>query len=145
MRCPSPRLRGESKREGIRSSCDVPLPACGERVRVRGFATQRRPRSPRYREFVVHVSSRLRSNAKRLRKRNTLAEQRIWSRLRSRRFGRFKFRRQHPIGRYILDFYCPELKLAIELDGSQHETAWMAEYDGDLVGIGASRDRAVAN
>jgi very-short-patch-repair endonuclease len=43
----------------------------------------------------------------------------MWSRLRMNQLG-FKFRRQHSIGRYIVDFYCPEKKLAIELDGSQH-------------------------
>jgi very-short-patch-repair endonuclease len=35
-----------------------------------------------------------------------------------------------PIGRYIVDFYCPELRLAIELDGAHHGTSWMSEYDG---------------
>jgi very-short-patch-repair endonuclease len=45
-----------------------------------------------------------------------------------------------PIGRYIVDFYCVELKLAIELDGSQHQAVWMVDYDSertrDLVGRG---------
>jgi ATP-dependent helicase HrpA/adenine-specific DNA-methyltransferase len=51
--------------------------------------------------------------------------------LRDRRFAGIKFRRQHPIGRYILDFYCPALKLAIELDGKHHEASWMAGYEGE--------------
>jgi len=80
---------------------------------------------------VVHVSTRLRANAKRLRNARTPAEQRIWTRLRGRRFGDFKFRRQYPIAHYILDFYCPKLKLAIELDGQQHQTQWTAEYDSE--------------
>src|SRR3989338_5727637 len=57
---------------------------------------------------------------KRLRKSQTDAEAKLWSILRNRRLGGIKFRRQHPIGKYILDFYCPAHKLAIEADGGQH-------------------------
>ncbi len=57
----------------------------------------------------------------------TDAEALMWKLLRGRRLAGAKFRRQHPIGRYILDFYCHELKLCIELDGSQH--AEQQEYD----------------
>ena len=57
----------------------------------------------------------------------TREEWKIWRWLRNRRFGDHKFRRQYPIGRYVLDFYCHELKLAIELDGSPHEFRW--QYD----------------
>jgi prepilin-type N-terminal cleavage/methylation domain-containing protein len=62
-----------------------------------------------------------------LRKSQTDAERKMWSMLRSRRFGNLKFRRQFSIGSYILDFYCPEKKLCIELDGGQH--ALRSEYD----------------
>jgi very-short-patch-repair endonuclease len=48
------------------------------------------------------------------------AETLLWYLLRNRRLANAKFRRQHPLGRYILDFYCDEHKLAIELDGGQH-------------------------
>ena len=41
-----------------------------------------------------------------------------------------KWRRQHPLGRFILDFYCPELRLAIELDGMQHQERVINELDG---------------
>jgi len=58
--------------------------------------------------------------AKALRKRSTDTEARLWSRLRDRRFGRFKFRRQHPVGRYVVDFVCLEAKIVIEVDGGQH-------------------------
>ncbi len=44
----------------------------------------------------------------------------LWRALRARRFAGFKFRRQHLVGDYILDFYCADAKLAVELDGSQH-------------------------
>jgi very-short-patch-repair endonuclease len=58
--------------------------------------------------------------ARSLRTRQTDTEQRLWTRLRDRRLLGFKFRRQHPIGRYIVDFCCAEAKLVIELDGGQH-------------------------
>jgi very-short-patch-repair endonuclease len=44
----------------------------------------------------------------------------MWTLLRNRRLGGLKIRRQHPVGPYVLDFYCPKLRLAIELDGSGH-------------------------
>jgi len=59
----------------------------------------------------------------------TRAESRLWSWLRDRRFEGLKFRRQVPIGPYILDFYCAELELAIELDGRQHDQPDMIDYD----------------
>ena len=65
--------------------------------------------------------------ARELRVNQTDAEQLIWSLLRDRRFLNLKFRRQHPVGGYIVDFYCDSLKLAIELDGSQH--AKNSDYD----------------
>ena len=60
------------------------------------------------------------SRAASLRKKATDCERILWRRLRNRNFARYKFRRQHPIDRYILDFYCPAAKLAIELDGGGH-------------------------
>ncbi|MBN2257435.1 MAG: endonuclease domain-containing protein [Anaerolineaceae bacterium] len=58
--------------------------------------------------------------ARLLRRNQTEVEGYLWQFLRDRRLGGFKFQRQHPVGRYILDFYCHEKKLAIELDGGQH-------------------------
>jgi very-short-patch-repair endonuclease len=55
-----------------------------------------------------------------LRKKATEAERILWRHLRSRNFAGYKFRRQHPFECYILDFYCPTAKLAIELDGGGH-------------------------
>jgi very-short-patch-repair endonuclease len=55
-----------------------------------------------------------------LRRDQTDAEKRLWSRLRGRGVGGFKFRRQHPIGRFFVDFFCLEAELVVELDGSQH-------------------------
>jgi very-short-patch-repair endonuclease len=60
------------------------------------------------------------SNARRLRREQTDEERELWRALRAGRFAGFKFRRQHPLGDYDLDFYCPAAKLSIELDGFQH-------------------------
>ncbi len=61
--------------------------------------------------------------ARKLRKNQTDAEQSLWQLLRGRRFLGLKFRRQHPVKPYVLDFYCHELKLAVEVDGGQHNEA----------------------
>jgi very-short-patch-repair endonuclease len=68
------------------------------------------------------VRERPRSYARRLRENQTDAERKLWAKLRDRRLQDAKFRRQHPIGIYIVDFCCPEAKLVIELDGGQHAT-----------------------
>jgi adenine-specific DNA-methyltransferase len=64
--------------------------------------------------------SRQTAIARTLRKHDTWAEKLLWSWLRDRRFADYKFRRQHCLGPYILDFFCLEAHLDIELDGSQH-------------------------
>src|SRR5262245_45050267 len=64
-----------------------------------------------------------------LRAHSTDAEAALWTRLRAKRFAGFKFRRQHSCGPYIVDFYCPRMHLAIELDGGQHFTAEAQAYD----------------
>lgn len=63
-----------------------------------------------------------------LRQALTPAEAVLWRLLKGRQLEGLKFRRQHSVGPYILDFYCPALKLAIELDGALH--ACREEYDG---------------
>ena len=63
--------------------------------------------------------TRIRAQA--LRKNPTDAEKKLWAYLRLRQLGGYKFRRQHPIGPYIVDFLCIERKLIIEVDGGQHD------------------------
>ena len=65
--------------------------------------------------------------ARALRTHQTDSEGRLWSELRGRRLGGWKWRRQAPIGPFIVDFYCPAARLVVELDGSQHLD--QAEYD----------------
>ena len=57
-----------------------------------------------------------------LRNNSTPEEAVLWTQIKSRKIKGYKWRRQHPIGSYILDFYCPEAKLCIELDGAAHYT-----------------------
>jgi very-short-patch-repair endonuclease len=58
--------------------------------------------------------------ARRLRQRETSTEIILWGYLRNRRFHGLRFRRQHPVRNFVVDFYCPELKLAVEIDGLVH-------------------------
>lgn len=78
-----------------------PLPF-GERVRVRGMK----------RNNINKCRS--------LRKNQTDAEKKLWGLLRNRKLSNMKFRRQFSAGKYIIDFYCPEIRLGIEADGGQH-------------------------
>jgi very-short-patch-repair endonuclease len=64
-----------------------------------------------------------------LRRNMTLAEGKLWRLLRNRRLIEAKFRRQHVIGSYILDFFCSEADLAVEVDGGQHGLPEQVEYD----------------
>src|SRR6185436_15607326 len=60
------------------------------------------------------------ARARQLRQKETWVEKLMWRWLRAPRFSQYKFRRQHPIGDYVLDFFCEEADLNVELDGSQH-------------------------
>ena len=64
-----------------------------------------------------------------LRNHSTAAEASLWKVLKNSQVGGFKFRRQHGIGPYILDFYCPLLHLGIELDGSAHDAPMADKHD----------------
>jgi len=69
----------------------------------------------------------MKQKARSLRKNQTDAEAKIWHLVRAKQITGLKFRRQHPIQPFIVDFICPEKKLIIELDGGQHADA--IEYD----------------
>ncbi len=59
-------------------------------------------------------------HVRRMRRKPTKAERALWQKLRRRQLGDYKFRRQHPIGNYIVDFYCAEAQLIVEVDGDVH-------------------------
>ena len=72
---------------------------------------------------------KLKSKRIELRKALTPAEATLWKHLQNSQLEGRKFRRQHSVGNYILDFYCPSEKLAVELDGAGHFTEEGVEYD----------------
>jgi len=71
----------------------------------------------------------LKQRRRELRRNQTEAEKALWAHLRNKQFFGMKFFRQYSIGPYILDFYCPSMKLAVELDGGQHNQCESKEYD----------------
>ena len=64
-----------------------------------------------------------------LRKNQTFPETLVWNVIRSRQINGFKFKRQYSIGSFIVDFFCPELRLAIEIDGDTHYQAGATQKD----------------
>ena len=74
-----------------------------------------------------HTHPEILRRAKELRKDITAAETKLWAILRNRQLDNLKFRRQQPIGRFIVDFYCSEAKIVIEIDGDSHIR--QEEYD----------------
>jgi len=78
----------------------------------------------------------VKDQARTLRRSSTDAERRLWSALRDRRLRGYRFRRQHPIGRFIVDFACTRHRLIVEADGGQHNengadaqrTAWLEHH-----------------
>jgi very-short-patch-repair endonuclease len=99
------------------------IPLSDTRVRI----DPKDPRRPSdqerdQRSFPFQHEQRHIEQARDLRQRSTTPERVLWSRLKASRLGGFKFRRQHPIGPYVADFYCHEAQLVVEIDGSVHDT-----------------------
>ena len=69
------------------------------------------------------------SRARVMRQALTPPEARLWVRLRREGLGGLRFRRQHPVGPYVLDFYCPAARLAVEVDGESHALPGRAAHD----------------
>ncbi|MGN6488410.1 MAG: endonuclease domain-containing protein [Devosia sp.] len=122
---------GPGRRAPFAADADgTPSPLAGEGARRADEGSSQvarhRPVAPAQRSF-----------ARRLRSQSTPEEARLWSLLRNRRFAEYKFRRQVPIGRYIVDFACLDARLIVELDGSQHaesrrdavRDAWLGSQD----------------
>lgn len=82
-------------------------------------------------EKPIQIRNRasLKNRRKELRKNQTEYEKIFWQKLRNRQLNNLKFFRQYSFGAYILDFYCPEIRLAIELDGGQHLNEENQVYD----------------
>ena len=77
----------------------------------------------------LHNKKELEVFRKKLRNNLTLEEAILWNQLKNKSLGGYKFRRQHSVGNYIVDFYCPKVKVRIELDGMHHFTEEGLESD----------------
>jgi len=93
---------------------------------------RRRPRTvpldEHYMTIIYNIKA-LKDRRKRLRNKMTEAEIFLWSKIKNKQLAGYRFRRQYSVGRYIVDFYCPKLKLAIELDGGHHNQEEQIIYD----------------
>lgn len=110
---------------GVAPGTELPSPLEGEgaptgRVAPEGAGEGWGPAPYARKAWHTRATTNLRGFARSMRKNATEAEDRLWTLVRNRRFVNFKFRRQVPIGRYIVDLMCPSAMLIIELDGSQH-------------------------
>jgi very-short-patch-repair endonuclease len=83
------------------------------------------------RNMFYGASQNIFEKATALRKNMTLAELVLWKKLKDRKLFKTKFRRQHPVNIFIVDFYCHEYKLAVEIDGEIHFNKEANEYDSD--------------
>jgi very-short-patch-repair endonuclease len=79
------------------------------------------------RKTIRGTSRELEEAARSMRREPTRAEEVLWSALQKKQVAGLKFRRQHPVGRFVLDFYCASLKLVVEVDGGVHD----AQQDRD--------------
>lgn len=68
------------------------------------------------------TSRELEQAARAMRREPTVAEQLLWGALQKKQVAGLKFRRQHPVGRFVLDFYCPSIKLVVEVEGDIHDS-----------------------
>ena len=98
---------------------------------------------------MLHYDPKLKPLSRELRKKSTLAEVLLWNQLKGSKMLGFGFLRQKPIDKYIVDFYCPRLKLAIEIDGHSHDGRFeedqTREKDLEVLGLHVLRfsDREV--
>jgi len=78
---------------------------------------------------MLPYNGKLKQLSRELRKNMTDAERHLWTKIRMKQLKGYQFYRQKPIGDYIVDFFCPRAKLVIEIDGSQHFSGDMPQYD----------------
>lgn len=78
---------------------------------------------------IIYNHPLFKERRKELRKTETSAESILWKFIRNKKLCGIKFFRQYSIGSYVLDFYCPEARIAIELDGGYHAKSEQKEYD----------------
>ncbi|HGY54960.1 MAG TPA: endonuclease domain-containing protein [Caldithrix abyssi] len=80
--------------------------------------------------MTIHFNKhKFKETRKKLRNNPTQTERILWDELKGKKLGGFKFRRQYGIDQFVIDFYCPRIKLAVELDGSVHQNSDIKNYD----------------
>ncbi len=125
----------EEFRKHYQSSCQSnPRPQGEGATPVAGEGVLSLSKHPALTKEEFEKKERLKTFAKEMRKTQTDAEAIMWELLRNRRFCNHKFRRQHKIDNFILDFFCEEAKIAIELDGGGHNTPKESSYDNNRTG-----------
>ncbi|MDQ3022345.1 MAG: endonuclease domain-containing protein [Bacteroidota bacterium] len=80
-------------------------------------------------DFFKNAKPEIFASGRKLRKQMTAAEIILWRELRGKKVNGLRFRRQHPVSRFVVDFYCHEKKLVIELDGEVHDSKEAKEKD----------------
>ena len=90
---------------------------------------QTKPRASTHTDRAIYDD--IKERALLMRQNPTPAEAVLWKRLRRKQIRGLHFRRQHPINRFIVDFFCPAARLVIEIDGSVHNDPGQREYDQD--------------
>ncbi|MCH8010450.1 MAG: type I restriction endonuclease subunit R [Candidatus Marinimicrobia bacterium] len=113
--------------QGERKNKFASVPSQGERNLNPAFSSEEKENKVHYRGGFEFAG--LTETARQLRKKHTKAEELLWAILRNRQFLNLKFRRQHQILNYIVDFYCHSLKLIIECDGKIHDQKDQKEKD----------------
>ena len=96
---------------------------------LKGAGGIRQPVSSNHKRSILLYNTKLKGQSRRLRKNMTDAERLLWSKIRGKQLKGYQFYRQRIIGNYIVDFYCPKVKLVIELDGGQHYSGEGLEKD----------------
>jgi very-short-patch-repair endonuclease len=99
------------------------------KIRTKSTISEAREKAESAIRYKPALPPDLLARVRELRKNETKAEHLLWQLLRDRQLLGVKFRRQHPLGGYILDFYCHEARLAVELDGSGHLESNQSRYD----------------
>ena len=77
----------------------------------------------------IYYNPKLKQLARNLRNRSTLAEVLLWNHLKSKQMLEYQFLRQKPIGNFIVDFFCPKLRLVLEIDGESHYGKEAADFE----------------
>jgi very-short-patch-repair endonuclease len=110
----NPHPLGKEHSDLVGASGDLPTPPFGH-------PSEEGILCPSERREIIDYERYLKELARKLRQNMTLGEVLLWQRLKRKQIGGYDFDRQRPIDRYIVDFYCKDLKLAIEIDGSSHD------------------------